>query len=147
MSWPWIRSCGLADLSLSDDDADPDAPTSQKKGNRRSNKAANLKGQLAQLLSQPLVARGVSTRYPTSGTRVIVDDVLSGSGHNVMLGAGTKRAFEEADEGVHKARKVIVKPKRETKSAQERKQEKRDERKRKRDGPRRRKDDDEDDEE
>lgn len=56
-----------------------------------------LRAELADLLAQPLVARGVSARYPTSGSRVIVDDVLRGDAHGVMLGAGTRAAFEDAD--------------------------------------------------
>lgn len=128
----WLREAAEAmdvdiDPSLLSDAEDPDAPVA---ATRRENKAKALKGELNELLRLPLVARGVSTRYPTSGTRVIVDDVLSGAGHGVMLGAGTRRAFEEADDGVYKRKAVAVKRKREGKSAQERKQEKRDERKR-----------------
>jgi ATP-dependent RNA helicase DDX24/MAK5 len=37
-----------------------------------------LKAQLKDMLAQPLVARGISTRYITSGSRPIVDDLLSG---------------------------------------------------------------------
>lgn len=41
-------------------------------------KTASLQAELKALLSQPLVARGVSTRYITSGSRSIVDDVIAG---------------------------------------------------------------------
>jgi ATP-dependent RNA helicase DDX24/MAK5 len=37
-----------------------------------------LKAELKHLLSQPLVAKGVSTRYITSGSRPIVDDLIAG---------------------------------------------------------------------
>jgi ATP-dependent RNA helicase DDX24/MAK5 len=40
---------------------------------------ANLKAQLKQALFQPLVARGVSTRYLTSGSRAIVNDLIEGA--------------------------------------------------------------------
>lgn len=39
---------------------------------------AGMKAELKHLLSQPLIARGVSARYITSGSRPIVDDLLAG---------------------------------------------------------------------
>ncbi|CAK9785334.1 DEAD-domain-containing protein, partial [Cutaneotrichosporon oleaginosum] len=78
---------------LSDLEDDPDRPFSHAKAS----KVDKLKAELAELLAQPLVARGVSARYPTSGSRVIVDDVLRGDAHGVMLGASTEAAFEVAD--------------------------------------------------
>jgi ATP-dependent RNA helicase DDX24/MAK5 len=83
----------LADPRLSDAEDDPDAPFTKKSAG----KVDKLKAELAGLLAQPLVARGVSARYPTSGSRVIVDDVLSGDAHTTMLGASTRAAFEVAD--------------------------------------------------
>lgn len=53
-------------------------PTKHQRKNA-SVKTAALKAELKQLLAQPLVARGVSTRYITSGSRPIVDDVISGT--------------------------------------------------------------------
>lgn len=41
-------------------------------------KLGAMKEELKRLLAQPLVARGVSTRYITSGSRPIVDDIVSG---------------------------------------------------------------------
>ena len=41
-------------------------------------KTAALKAELKALLAQPLVARGVSTRYITSGVRSIADDFVAG---------------------------------------------------------------------
>lgn len=41
-------------------------------------KTAALKAELKALLVQPLIARGISTRYITSGSRPIVDDFISG---------------------------------------------------------------------
>jgi ATP-dependent RNA helicase DDX24/MAK5 len=76
-------------LRLSDSD-DPDAPTHHRKKARplngkmltseKSAKVQSLKNELRSLLSQPLMARGVSARYPTSGSKVIVDDLLSSKG-------------------------------------------------------------------
>ena len=40
---------------------------------------ARMKAELKHLLSQPLIARGISTRYLTSGSRPIVDDLLAGN--------------------------------------------------------------------
>lgn len=42
--------------------------------------AAALKAELKEMLSRPLIARGVSTRYITSGSRPIADDILAGKG-------------------------------------------------------------------
>ena len=40
---------------------------------------ASMKAELKHLLSQPLIAQGISTRYITSGSRLIVDDLLAGN--------------------------------------------------------------------
>ena len=50
---------------------------------KRPNKARDarldqLKAELRELLRQPLVARGVSTRYVTSGSRPIAHDMMAG---------------------------------------------------------------------
>jgi len=37
-----------------------------------------MKVELKRLLSQPLLAKGISARYITSGSRPIVDDLLAG---------------------------------------------------------------------
>ena len=41
-----------------------------------------LKAELKALLAEPLMARGVSARYPTSGSKVIVDDLLKNTGES-----------------------------------------------------------------
>ena len=70
-------------VRLSDED-DPDMPFHQRhkgkagKGSKRNVEA--LKAQLKGLLAQPLIARGVSARYPTSGSKVIIDDLLQSTG-------------------------------------------------------------------
>ncbi|KAI0066909.1 DEAD-domain-containing protein [Artomyces pyxidatus] len=58
----------------------------------RNAKSAVLKAELKALLQQPLVARGVSTRYITSGSRPIVDDILAGEDHQGMVGVRKSEA-------------------------------------------------------
>ena len=84
-----------------------------------------------ELLRQPLMARGVSAKYPTSGSRTVIDDLLRDDSesdgtepcqwevvnrqalltdHPVMLGASTAKAFEDVDSRpAKKARKFINK--------------------------------------
>ncbi|KAF8842413.1 DEAD-domain-containing protein [Paxillus ammoniavirescens] len=47
---------------------------------RMGTKIATLKAELEEMLSRPLLARGVSARYITSGSRPIADDIVSGNG-------------------------------------------------------------------
>lgn len=64
-------------MRYSDDDSmKPNPSTRQTKA--RNVKVASMKAELKRLLAEPLVARGVSTRYITSGSRPIIDDILSG---------------------------------------------------------------------
>lgn len=97
---------------LSEEDGDPDAPFAQKKkrkGNRTRRSVPELKAELKALLAEPLMARGVSARYPTSGSKVIVDDLLKNTGES-HAGSGfpepTSRAFyharREHDESVRR---------------------------------------------
>lgn len=58
-------------------DLEDDKPAKQKRKAKNAKNAA-LKSELKQLLSQPLLARGVSTRYITGGSRPIVDDLIAG---------------------------------------------------------------------
>jgi ATP-dependent RNA helicase DDX24/MAK5 len=70
-------------IRLSDEDDDPDAPYAQRKKFKGGKKRLNipkLKTDLKTLLAEPLMARGVSARYPTSGTRVIVDELINSTG-------------------------------------------------------------------
>ncbi|KAF8635393.1 hypothetical protein AX15_000394 [Amanita polypyramis BW_CC] len=63
----------------SDIDSDLDGEkSSRKKQKVQDGKTAVLKAQLKQMLSQPLLARGISTKYITSGSKPIVDDLLAG---------------------------------------------------------------------
>ncbi|KAK4688530.1 ATP-dependent RNA helicase DDX24/MAK5, partial [Tremellales sp. Uapishka_1] len=103
---------------LSDGEYDADLPYHQpnkQSSNTRKTSGASLiklKAELRELLREPLMARGVSAKYPTSGSRVIIDDLINQRGNAVMLGAGTGKAHEE----VHKVRKGALggKRKRET---------------------------------
>ena len=54
-----------------------DRPRKQKKKIQNA-KTTDLKAELKNLLSQPLISKGISTRYITSGSRSIVDDLVAG---------------------------------------------------------------------
>jgi len=62
-------------------DDDDDEDTRGHRGNAKSNavKVANLKNELRALMAQPLVARGISSRYITGGSRKIVDALIQGT--------------------------------------------------------------------
>lgn len=62
-------------------DDDDDEDTRGHRGNAKSNhiKVANLKNELRALMAQPLVARGISSKYITGGSRKIVDDLIQGT--------------------------------------------------------------------
>lgn len=102
---------------------DPDTPyhvAKKGKGNnlgtRKTSGVAliNLRNELKSLLAEPLMARGVSAKYPTSGSRVIVDELLKSasafsvpisanqltarSDHPMMLGASTVKAYDEVQD-------------------------------------------------
>lgn len=64
------------------DPEDTDLPfhTKGRPSSRRTVKAEGLKAELKTLLKEPLVARGVSAKYPTSGSKVIIDDLLRSAG-------------------------------------------------------------------
>ncbi|KAH7920183.1 ATP-dependent RNA helicase [Leucogyrophana mollusca] len=69
-------------LSGSEDEGQP----SKFKRKKSNVKTASLKAELNKLLSQPLLARGISTRYITSGSRPIAHDMVVGDHHEIMLG-------------------------------------------------------------
>ncbi|KAI0763081.1 DEAD-domain-containing protein [Trametes elegans] len=79
----WLKEAAEAmeidlDSDLASDDEGAVAAPSKQKRKALSAKTAALKAELKALLSQPLVARGVSTRYITSGVRSIADDLVAG---------------------------------------------------------------------
>ncbi|WVQ78919.1 ATP-dependent RNA helicase MAK5 [Cryptococcus sp. DSM 104549] len=86
---------------LSGEEDDPDAPYYKAKKTVRGKgkaKVDGLKAELRELLGERLLARGVSTRYPTSGSKVIVDGMINSTGHSTLLGAGTNKAYDEVQQ-------------------------------------------------
>lgn len=71
-----FRSCSdFGDGRDSDDDR------SKKAGGKiHSAKVSAMKAELRSMIAQPLVARGISVKYLTSGSRSIVDDLISAHG-------------------------------------------------------------------
>ncbi|KAK8861716.1 ATP-dependent RNA helicase MAK5 [Kwoniella newhampshirensis] len=91
---------------LSGEEDDPDLPffRPQKatRGKGKAQRVEGMKEELKGLLKEKMVARGVSTRYPTSGSKVIVDDLLRETGHTTLLGAGTQKAYDDVQESKRK---------------------------------------------
>jgi len=87
-------------MSASEDEGRPTKHV-QKKAN---GKTAALKAELKALLAQPLVAKGVSTRFVTSGSRPIAADVVAGDYHDTMLGLKKSSAGSDVVRG--KTKKV-----------------------------------------
>ncbi|KAG6841095.1 hypothetical protein C0991_001902 [Blastosporella zonata] len=85
----WMKEAAAAmEIELDSDyisDDDDEKPSNQKRKAKDAKNAA-LKAELKQLLSQPLIARGVSAKYITSGSRPIVDDLIAGASHETMVG-------------------------------------------------------------
>ncbi|KIM46997.1 hypothetical protein M413DRAFT_267423 [Hebeloma cylindrosporum] len=63
-----------------------------------------MKAELKHLLSQPLLAKGISARYITSGSRPIVDDLLAGELNETMV--GLKKAEAGSEMAVAKKKKA-----------------------------------------
>ncbi|KAJ9128189.1 hypothetical protein QFC24_000481 [Naganishia onofrii] len=97
---------------LSDEESDDEIARSRKKPKQRlRDNVPRLRDELDALLAQPLMARGVSAKYPTSGSRVVIDDLLSATNNPQMLGASTTKAHEVVDARptLKKVRKFISK--------------------------------------
>ncbi|WWC66623.1 uncharacterized protein I206_100526 [Kwoniella pini CBS 10737] len=100
-----IETAELMDIDIDPDmfsdkeEEDKDLPFSrkikQKKGMKKSIDLKGLRNKLKELLNEKLIARGISAKYPTSGSKVIIDDLLRQTGHATLLGAGTKKAYDE----------------------------------------------------
>ncbi|KAI0087341.1 DEAD-domain-containing protein [Irpex rosettiformis] len=97
----WLKEAAEAmeieldsDFELSSGDERKAGPSKHQRKSRNA-KTTALKAELKQLLAQPLVARGVSTRYITSGSRPIVDDVIDGTYHETMVGLKKSKAGED----------------------------------------------------
>ncbi len=111
----------------SDDDELPRKP--KKLTGPSDAKVASLRNELEALLGQQLMARGVSAKYPTSGSRVVIDDLIANSSesrcvhagpkltalhnpdHSSLLGAPTAKAHEDIDasRSTKKNRKFVTK--------------------------------------
>jgi ATP-dependent RNA helicase DDX24/MAK5 len=63
---------------------DEDKPVTQIRKSKDAKMTA-LKAELKHLLSQPLIASGISAKYITSGSRPIVDDLIAGESKFVNL--------------------------------------------------------------
>ncbi|ETW78187.1 hypothetical protein HETIRDRAFT_236608, partial [Heterobasidion irregulare TC 32-1] len=95
----WLKATAEAmDIELDSDFAsseEEDVGPTKREVKTQNSKTAALKGELKRLLAQPLVARGVSTRYITSGSRPIVDDILAGDYHEGMVGVKRTEATHD----------------------------------------------------
>lgn len=78
-------------VHIEDEDGDDRAYLKKKK---EKEDAAALKRELEFLLKQPLVANGVRANYITSGARSIVDNLISGRGHEKIVGVNKAAAIE-----------------------------------------------------
>ncbi|KAG0706963.1 ATP-dependent RNA helicase [Suillus ampliporus] len=95
----WLKETAEAmeielDSDILSDSADESHPSKQRKKNNDT-KTAVLKAELKELMSQPLLSRGVSIRYITSGSRPIADDIISGDVHEIMLGLKKSEAGDD----------------------------------------------------
>ncbi|KZT04454.1 DEAD-domain-containing protein [Laetiporus sulphureus 93-53] len=88
----WLREAAEAmeidldsDMESSIENEQRGAPSKQKRRSI-STKVSAMKAELKGLLAQPLVARGISTRYITSGSVPIADQLLAGEYNETMVG-------------------------------------------------------------
>jgi ATP-dependent RNA helicase DDX24/MAK5 len=82
------------DSDILSESTDENNPSKHQKKNNDT-KMAVLKAKLKELMRQPLLSRGVSTRYITSGSRPIADDIISGDVHETMLGLKKSEAGDD----------------------------------------------------
>ncbi|KAI0690242.1 DEAD-domain-containing protein [Cerioporus squamosus] len=109
----WLRETADAmeielDSDLASEDEDAKGPSKHQQKTAAA-KTAALKAELRAMLAQPLVARGVSTRYITSGVHSIADDMVAGELHESMVGLKKREAGEDLVPA--KVRKSKGKPK------------------------------------
>lgn len=81
----WLKETADA-LEIELDSDMEEANEKSREAKKNSAKVQQLKSELKELLSEPLVARGISRRYITSGSRAIVDDLVNARNHTKMLG-------------------------------------------------------------
>ncbi|KAG6889410.1 hypothetical protein C0992_005332 [Termitomyces sp. T32_za158] len=85
----WMKEAAAAmEIELDSDYLSEDDGEKSSNHKRKAKDARNaaLKAELKHLLSRPLIARGISAKYITSGSRPIVDDLIAGANHENMLG-------------------------------------------------------------
>ncbi|KAK0237853.1 ATP-dependent RNA helicase [Armillaria nabsnona] len=91
----WMKEAAEAmEIELGSDfdsESESENPTKQKLKAKNA-KVAAMKAELKAMLAQPLIAKGISTRYITSGSRPIVDDLIAGEYHEAMLGVRKSEA-------------------------------------------------------
>ncbi|TFK38098.1 P-loop containing nucleoside triphosphate hydrolase protein [Crucibulum laeve] len=95
----------------SDFDSDPEDENklSNQKRKAKAAKTAGMKAELKRLISQPLIASGVSTRYITSSSRQIADDLLAGGFNITMVGVKTVEPGSDLVNAKKKKKKQPVK--------------------------------------
>ncbi|KDR80265.1 hypothetical protein GALMADRAFT_223155 [Galerina marginata CBS 339.88] len=95
----WMRETAeVLGVDLDSDfvsESDDEDKLSNKKRKAKDQQMAGMKAELKQLLAQPLIAKGISTRYITSGSRPIVDDLLAGELNETMVGLKKAEAGSE----------------------------------------------------
>ncbi|KAF8965062.1 DEAD-domain-containing protein [Flammula alnicola] len=95
----WMRETAEAlGVDLDSDyvsESDDENKLSNQKRKAKDQQMYAMKAELKRLLSQPLIAKGVSAKYITSGSRSIVDDLLSGDLHETMVGLKKAEAGSE----------------------------------------------------
>lgn len=103
----WLRDAAEAlEIELSDEELG-----NGKANNEKDRQVKALKMQLSDLLSQPLMARGISAKFITSGSRPIVDDLLRGENHDTLLGLKVVAAQDDvATKGKNTKGKRIANP-------------------------------------
>ncbi|KAF6744164.1 ATP-dependent RNA helicase [Ephemerocybe angulata] len=90
------------DSDYASNDDDEDNHTSKVK-KMRDGKIKGLKAQLKQMLATPIMGRGVSAKFITSGSRPIVNDLIAGQLNDEMI--GVKRTEAGSEMLKHKKRK------------------------------------------
>ncbi|KDQ09051.1 hypothetical protein BOTBODRAFT_138240 [Botryobasidium botryosum FD-172 SS1] len=92
----WLKEAAKAmDIELDPDiigNFEDEGSRESKIRKSRDAKVAALKSELRHLLAQPLVARGISAKYLTSGSRRIVDDMIASNHNPAMLGVSKSSA-------------------------------------------------------
>ena len=78
-------------MSLLGGREEPESVPTKAQQKAADTKVSRLKANLKRLLAQPLVAKGVSPRYITSGAVSIADDMLAGNGTSTsVLGSASR---------------------------------------------------------